>query len=440
MKLRALFRLEIILTLLLAEIVMTTFSTFFFTQLDQVVNGDLYRYGLKFDYAWAGQYWAYSRLIVDLSIIIIALTSFVFVFLLATRQNRDIGETVFVSCVFLVTAIAATALSAYFFNKLDYLVNHDLYMYGLSFSLGWAAKYWLYAKMILTLLGGAAAVSTISMTLIIKGAHTGETQFFLRALALHKLDSAKLFPPVLFSSGVLALVLSINYTSSILAFIGLGLVFWGAILYYIRPEKYVKETLLDSIILPSLANLNQIITELGYKGKAVYLPPRYFGDIESSKVYISAQKNKKLPLPEEMQKEEGKVFLKNPEGMVLTPPGVELIRLFEKTLGTSFTKVDLRYLEQYIPKLLIENLEIAQNVQVKTENSRVIVKIEGSSCQNMCKEAKKFSNICGNLGCPLSSAIACALAKATGNPITIESEEQSHDGKTTKIQYGIQEG
>jgi hypothetical protein len=41
------------------------------------------------------------------------------------------------------------------------------------------------------------------------------------------------------------------------------------------------------------------------------------------------------------------------------------------------------------------------------------------------------------MGCALCSAIACALAKATGKPVTIEKEEQSQDGKTTKIQYRI---
>jgi uncharacterized protein YuzE len=241
----------------------------------------------------------------------------------------------------------------------------------------------------------------------------------------------------LFTAGVVALALSINYTSSILAFIGLGLVFWGALLYYVRPEKYIRKTLLDSTILPSFANLNQMITELGYEGKAVYLPPRYLKDFNSSRVYISMQKDKKLPPPEKIQSED-KVFLKNPEGMVITPLGMELARLFEKTLDTDFTKVDLRYLEQNIPKLLIENLEIAQNVLIKTENNRVCIEIEGSTYQSVCNEAKRFSNICGNLGCPLSSAIACAIAKATGNPTTIESEEQSLDGKTTRIQYRIQ--
>jgi hypothetical protein len=209
------------------------------------------------------------------------------------------------------------------------------------------------------------------------------------------------------------------------------------LLYYIRPEGYVRETLLDSTILPSLANLNQIITELGYEGKAIYLPPRYLKDFNSSRVYISMYKDKKLPSPEKIQKED-KVFLKNPEGMVITPPGMELARLFEKTLGVNFVKVDLRYLEQNIPKLLIENLEVAQNILIKTENRLVCLEIEGSRYQSVCKEAKRFSNICGNLGCPLSSAVACAIAKATGSPTIIESEEQSLDGKT-RIQYRILE-
>jgi hypothetical protein len=276
------------------------------------------------------------------------------------------------------------------------------------------------------------------MALIIKGAGTSETQLFMGVHAPPKLDPAKLVSIAFFSVGLLAFALSLNYTSSILAFIGLGLVFWGALLYYVRPERYIRETLLDSTILPSLANMNQMITELGYEGKAVYLPPRYLKDFNSSRVYISMQKDKKLPPPEKIQSED-KVFLKNPEGMVITPPGMELVRLFEKTLGTNFAKVDLRYLEQNMPKLLIENLEIAQNVLIKTENSRVCIEIEGSTYQTVCNEAKRFSNICGNLGCPLSSAIACAIAKATGNPTTIESEEQSLDGKTIRMQYRILE-
>jgi len=42
------------------------------------------------------------------------------------------------------------------------------------------------------------------------------------------------------------------------------------------------------------------------------------------------------------------------------------------------------------------------------------------------------------MGCPLCSAMACALAKATGKPVTIEKEMQNLDG-STRIQYKLLE-
>jgi amino acid permease len=43
--------------------------------------------------------------------------------------------------------------------------------------------------------------------------------------------------------GALSLAISITYESQTLAFIGLGLLFWGAILLFIQPEKYIKKVL-----------------------------------------------------------------------------------------------------------------------------------------------------------------------------------------------------
>ena len=254
-----------------------------------------------------------------------------------------------------------------------------------------------------------------------------------------KIDLTKLVCYLLTSAGVTALAFSINYNSSILAFIGLGLIFWGVILFYIRTENYIKETLLDKTTLPSLTNLNQIIRELGYKGKGVYLPPKYFKGFESSKVYISASGDIKLPPPEKTQDEEDKMFIKNPNGALITPPGIELKRLFEKTLGTSLTRVDLQYLEQNIPKLLVEDLEIAQEAEIETRNDKVFVKIKNSVYQSICKEAQKLSNIYRSLGCPLCSAIACALAEATGKSVVIEKEQTSEDDKTIEIEYRLLE-
>jgi hypothetical protein len=98
----------------------------------------------------------------------------------------------------------------------------------------------------------------------------------------HKIDLTKATSWTLLGVGVAALIISIIYASSILTFIGLGLLFWGAILLYIRDQEYTRKVLLDASVLPSLTTINQLVQKLNYKGNAVYLPPKYLKDPETS--------------------------------------------------------------------------------------------------------------------------------------------------------------
>jgi len=250
---------------------------------------------------------------------------------------------------------------------------------------------------------------------------------------------AKTIQLALLGLGGTALVISIVYVSSILAFIGLGLLFWGIILFYIRTEEYVKEILLDATAMPPLATLDQIIQELDYKGNAIYLPPKYFRAPETTKAFIPKQKDAKLPSPEQIQAQETNLFIENVGGMLLTPPGAGLTKLFEETLETNFIGVDLQYLQKSMPKLFIEDLEIAQNFEIEIENKRIHVRIENSAYKDLFKEAKKLANLYDRVGSPLSSAIACALAKVTGKPIVIENQQISEDGGDVDIYYRVLE-
>jgi len=96
------------------------------------------------------------------------------------------------------------------------------------------------------------------------------------------LTTTKVTSWTLLGVGVAALITSIIYASSILTFIGLGLLFWGAILLYIRDQEYTRKVLLDASVLPSLTTINQLVQKLNYKGNAVYLPPKYLKDPETS--------------------------------------------------------------------------------------------------------------------------------------------------------------
>jgi uncharacterized membrane protein YiaA len=335
----------------------------------------------------------------------------------------------------LLTGIAAGIISFLFLGLLDRLVHKDLYSYGLQFSYEWANRYWTYMRLAVVCVGVFVAANCAALFYLYR-TRTRYYQIETRTKPKPKLGLTRIVSLTLFCAGVVALTVSILFSSSILAFIGLGLTFWGAILLYIRTEKYI-EALLGKTTLPSLATLNQIIEELGFKGQAVYLPPKYLRDFESSKVFIAKQERTKLPTPKQIQKQEERMFLKDPEGILLTPPGADLTRLFEKTLDTSFTKVDLQYLEMDMPRLLVEDLEIAENVEIEAKKNMVYAKIVNSIYKNMQLEAERLPKVGFSLSCPICSAIACAIAKASGRPVVIESDQTSEDGQTLTIEYRL---
>jgi hypothetical protein len=274
--------------------------------------------------------------------------------------------------------------------------------------------------------------------------------------AKRRISLARAASWTLVALGAVALTVSIITVFSTLALIGLGLIFWGAILNFVQTQEYTKEILLPATVNSILTTLDQTLQQLGYEGKAVYLPPKYLRNPEDNKAYIPKQKNANLPTPEQIQKQETEPP-SNSEGILVTPPGAGLTKLFEKTLDTDFMKKDLQYLQQNMPKLFIEDLEIATDLEItagpsssanptnnspnqtgKNQNS-VHVRIGSTVYKDVCKEAEKLPNVYTTLGCPLSSAIACALARATGKPITIENGKTSEDGKTIEIDYRILE-
>jgi len=254
-------------------------------------------------------------------------------------------------------------------------------------------------------------------------------------LIKHKRNPSETIAYTLLLSGTIALFASIVHSSYILAFIGLGLTFWGALFLFIKPTKYVKANLLDSTALSSLTTIDQIVTDLNYRGKAIYLPPKYLKAIKGGRMFISSKKDLIIPPVQEIANE--KVFLKNSKGIYLTPPGLGLVNLYENELGKDFAKVDLDYLQNNLPKLFIEELEIAEDVEINVGEVMIRAKITGSIYKDFCKEARKLSNICDSFGCPLCSSIAIALTRTTGKPVIIEKAELSADGKTIETCYRI---
>jgi len=236
--------------------------------------------------------------------------------------------------------------------------------------------------------------------------------------------------------GAIALIWSIIYTSYVHAFIGIALIFWGALLLFIRPIKYVKANLLSSTALPTLTAINKIIENLNYKGKGVYLPPKHFKGFKSGKLFISLKENITIPPTEKIAKEE--IFFKNPQGICLSPSGLDLTNLFEDELGTDFTEVDLNSLQKNLPKLFIEGLEIAEDFEMNMRKDTIRIKIWNSIYKDFCNKNRKLSkNSCSSFACPLCSSIACALTRVTGKSVIIKKSKVSLKGEKIEVHYQI---
>lgn len=233
--------------------------------------------------------------------------------------------------------------------------------------------------------------------------------------------------------GFVFLLASALYDSYVSAFSGLGLVFWGALLLLIVPTKYVKLGLLTASS-SLLANFEEMMSVTDIHGKGVYLPPKLLRDYQSSLVFIPAKEIEGLPTRKEIERTKTP---KTSMGLLLTPPGLALTRLFESKMGKSFTELSLDQLQKMLPKLF-EELEITKTASISVEGDVVTVDVKNHVFKELCEENRKLERTHEAVGCIFSSAIACALAKATGKPATIEKDEQDKDGVTT-IRYRILE-
>jgi hypothetical protein len=421
------FRPKITLTLLLSAIVINASSIFLlFPRIDTLVHGDLYYYGLQFSLEWVNPIWNNSHfflMCLEIGIIIIALSAISVV--AYARKHDAISKAV--STLLITAGVGINIFSLYLFYWLDQVVNKDLYFFGLKFSEEWYASYKLYStqSVVFVLLASAFAVAA-ALSISVSTRNTAN------------LISEKWADSILIIGGTTFLALSIVYNSSVLVLIGLGMLFWGLILTYIRDLEYVKKILLETSTSSQLAIANKVIQETDCVGNAIFFPPRYFKIPKTYKAYIPKDKNSILPTPRVIYREDLRVFSKfieNPPAILITPPGAELLTLFEKTLKREFSTINLKYLIMNLPKLLVEDLEMVHHFEMNIEKEAIYVRIDGSVYEK--SKADEQQTIYFSFRSPLTSAIACVLASVLNKPVMIIKQRITPHDAALIIEYRI---
>ena len=418
------FKPKVVLALLIVAIFINLVSIFFLRIIEAIVHGTLYNYGLQFSLNWATPYWNNSHILLFSIITTVALLGLSIAATVSyARKHTSFAKSL---CYLLTIAGMATGIiSTYFFNNIDLIVNGDLYQYGLTFSNEWADVYWIYERSTIIFLLTSSLLAFTSFILILIGSRKRV-----------EITAAKVIPPTLSVLGIISLIYSVILSNSILALVGLGLIFWGIVFGYIRTEDYAKKTVMDLVISSQKSTINQILKQFSFSGKPIYLPPKYFKDSETSKAFIPKNQESPLPLINAVQEQENMLFTNSPSGILLTTSGAGLVKLFERTLETNFTRVDLQYLQQNLPKTIIENLEIAQNIEIKSEKNKIKVSITNSIYPFSNPTFEKLQTGF-EMETPLTSAIACSIAKATGQPVRVEKTYSGNTDRDFIVEFSL---
>jgi hypothetical protein len=417
------YKTKLFLILLSIAIALGAVSLILVQRIDLMVNNDFYQYSLQFSEVWADRYWSNLYLLMLSLGLSISLAAVSFeVFFAYSKSGRSFLK--FLCFSLTIAAASMNVAAAYFFNNLDSIINSDLYSYGLIFNSGWALNYLKFSTLLLVTIWASSILIICSSILL-----------FSASRLLLKVTFARLTSFTLTGVGFLLLGTSILVSSSVLAFVGLGLAFWGIVFSYVRTEKYAKKSLFDSTISSQLTALNHIMNQVQFEGDIHYLPPIYSKEGELQKAFVPEVKGSSILTPEQARAESS-MMVNNPSGLLVVAPGAEMIVLFEGKIKSSFDHIKLVDLQKSIAKLFIEELEIARSLNILVVSNTIKVKLENSVFSTPIKSSLN-STAYSIFGSPIVSALACIISKSAAKPVIVEKEQIFQNGKSILVEYRI---
>jgi hypothetical protein len=266
-------------------------------------------------------------------------------------------------------------------------------------------------------------------------------------------DSRTVVAAALLLLGALALLWSINFRITVLAFIGLGLAFWGTLFLLLGTPREVESNLLYDAATSEYSTINRIVNDLNFVGEAVYMPPYpksihvpdhqkslkepiVFISQKKSSQNLSSTENNFLDLRSIEDRGAGKFLLKNGMGLFIVPPGLGLLKDIEKSLKIDFTNMDTMQFCQIISQFLLEKLNIAKSIETEKEADIIKIKIHNSIYRKLYTTEDNLTSI-HLLGCPMTSAIAVGLTKASNKNVSIINEIVSDNNMVVEVWYKI---
>jgi len=243
--------------------------------------------------------------------------------------------------------------------------------------------------------------------------------------------------------GLCLSMVSFLIQASLFSGLGLATFLIGLLLIYVPTEKTVSPQLVNASCLSSLVNLNSLLEELGVDSKAIYLPTEK--ETHQPCAFLPLARSLDLSSMFLRRLRDGRLFVVNGQdprqsGLALVPPGSSLATLIEQETGIDFHNVRLDELETALRTGLVEALEIAEDVRVMFMNRSVRVEVGQLISEELCEvQSKVAHSLYSQVGCPISSAVICAITKAAKMPVSVI-KISAPRGRTISIELRLLEG
>lgn len=206
---------------------------------------------------------------------------------------------------------------------------------------------------------------------------------------------------------------------------GLAALLIGIMVLYLpeSAESYASSLAVDSS-LPSLLNVEKLLEDLELDDRGIYIPVSGLGNCP--RVFVPLAETVATLSPPLALNSSRRIFVtvgKNPEdrGILLDAPGSEILAALEQSLHLDLAQVQLNALGDYLASGL-KAIGIAKDAKVNLQDSAVNVQI---SLTNLTELETKLRNqtprLVAQVGTPLASAIAAAVAKASKKYVIFKS-------------------
>jgi hypothetical protein len=242
-------------------------------------------------------------------------------------------------------------------------------------------------------------------------------------------------------SGITFFALSVFLNSQIIAFVGLGLIFWGALFLLIPPPKHVEASFLITSSLSNYLTIDRMLNYLIPKNEAYNIPPcpkdvelpDHLEGLKEMVTFIPAELASGMAEIEDIAR--SKFLIEKPKGLLIASPGVGFLERIEQKHKIDFATIPLSKLGEALPDYL-SGLLLSKEIEMAINENSIILQISGSLYRDLYSQKYNLKSI-NLLGCPLVNAAACAIAKSTGKPTMIQEIVTTPNGKTTTATFKI---